>query len=163
MKVQLPDQRGQSISMIGALSIKHGLVLTQVFLGSNTVDSFLPFIQQLKQIHPFEKRIVVMDNLSVHHSLIVKREFDNPWFHYQFLPPQSCELNPIERVWNIIKGEWRRNSYRILDIAKKKEEQLQATINAINGIAAALNPDLMRKIARCNYEAMTKTLQGYIV
>ena len=41
---------------------------------------------------------VVMDNLSVHHSLIVKREFDNPWFHYQFLPPQSCELNPIERI-----------------------------------------------------------------
>ena len=64
--------------MIGALSIKHGLVLTQVFLGSNTVDSFLPFIQQLKTIHPFEKRIVVMDNLSVHHSRIVKEEFNNP-------------------------------------------------------------------------------------
>ncbi len=52
MKVQLPDQRGQSISMIGALSIQHGLVLTQVFPGSNTVDSFLPFIQKLKTIHP---------------------------------------------------------------------------------------------------------------
>ena len=51
MKVQLPDQRGQSISMIGALSVKHGLVLTQVFLGSNTVDSFLPFIQKLKRIN----------------------------------------------------------------------------------------------------------------
>ena len=149
--------------MIGALSIKHGLLLTQVFLGSNTVDSFLPFIQQLKRIHQFEKQIVVMDNHSVHHSRIVKEEFNNPWFHCQFLPPQSCELNPIERVWNIVKGEWRRNSYRILDIAKKKEEELTATINAINGIAAALNPDLMKRIARCNYEAMTKTLQGYIV
>ena len=149
--------------MIGALSIKHGLVLTQVFLGSNTVDSFLPFIQQLKLIYPFEKRIVVMDNLSVHHSRIVTREFDNPWFHFQFLPPQSCELNPIERVWNIVKGEWRRNSYRILDISKKKEEQLLATINSINAIAAGLNQDLMKRIARCNYEAMTKTLQGYIV
>jgi transposase len=110
-----------------------------------------------------EKRIVVMDNLSVHHSLIVKREFDTAAFQYQFLPPQSCELNPIERVWNLIKGEWRRNSYRILDIAKKKDEQLIATIHAINGIAANLNPDLMRKLARCNYEAMTRTLQGYIV
>ena len=149
--------------MIGALSIKNGLVLTQVFLGSNTVDSFLPFNQQLKKINPFEKRIVVMDNLSVHHSRIVTKEFDNPWFHYQFLPPQSCELNPIERIWNIVKGEWRRNSYRILDIAKKKEDQLTATVNAINGIAAGLNPDLMKRIARCNYEAMTKTLQGYIV
>jgi hypothetical protein len=33
----------------------------------------------------------------------------------------------------------------------------------INGIAECLNQDLMRKLARCNYEAMSKTLQGYIV
>ncbi len=46
----------------------------------------------------------------------------------------------------------------ILDIAKKKEDQLQATINAINGIAENMDPDLMKKMARCNYEAMTKTL-----
>jgi len=149
--------------MIGALSVQHGLVLIKVFVGSNTVDSFLPFIQQLKRIHPFQKRIVVMDNLSVHHSSLVKKEFDNQFFHYQFLPPQSCELNPIERVWNIVKGEWRRNSYRILDIGRKKEDQLLATVDAINGIANNLDQDLMKRIARCNYEAMTKTLQGYIV
>ena len=66
--------------MIGALSVKHGLVLTQVFVGTNTVDSFLPFIKALKRINPLHKRIVVMDNLSVHHSKIVKEEFDEKWF-----------------------------------------------------------------------------------
>ena len=104
-----------------------------------------------------------MDNLSAHHSKRVKEEFDDIKFLYQFLPPQSCELNPIEKVWNLVKAQWRRNSYRILDIAKKKDDQLTATINAINGIAQQLNPDTMKKIARSNYEAMTKTLQGYIV
>ena len=104
-----------------------------------------------------------MDNLSVHHSSLVKKEFDNRFYHFQFLPPQSCELNPIERVWNIIKGQWRKNSYRILDIARKKEDQLIATVDAIKEIAKNLDKDLMLKIARCNYEAMTKTLQGYIV
>jgi transposase len=144
--------------MIGALSVQHGLVLTQVFLGSNTVDSFLPFIKALKRINPLQKRIVVMDNLSVHHSKIVKEEFDDKWFTCQFLPPQSCELNPIERVWNLIKGQWRRNSFRILDISRKKEDQLVATVDAINEIATNLNKDLMLKIACCNYESMTKTL-----
>jgi transposase len=105
-----------------------------------------------------QKRIVVMDNLSVHHNKIVKEKFDNRWFIFQFLHPQSCELNPIERVWNLIKVEWRKNSYRISDIAKKKDDQLTATVNAINGIAAIMDPNLMSKIARCNYEAMTKTL-----
>jgi len=104
MRVELPDQRGQSISMIGALSVHHGLALTHVFLGSNTVDSFLPFIQRLKRLHPFQKRIVVMDNLSVHHCKVVQQEFDGERFRWQFLPPQSCELNLIERVWNLIKG-----------------------------------------------------------
>ena len=90
--------------MIGALSLHHGLVFTQVFLGSNTVGSFLPFIKQLKRINPLEKRIVVIDNLSVHHSKLVTNQFDNRWFLHQFLPPQSCELNPIEKVWNIVKA-----------------------------------------------------------
>ena len=66
--------------MIGALSVKHGLVLTQVFVGSKTVDSFLPFIKALKRINPLHKRMVVIDNLSVHHSKIVKDEFDDKWF-----------------------------------------------------------------------------------
>ena len=59
--------------MIGTLSVKHGLLLTQVFVGTNTVDSFLPFVKALKKINPLHKRIVVMDNLSVHHSKIAKK------------------------------------------------------------------------------------------
>ena len=58
----------------------------------------------------------------------------------------------------MIKSQWRKNSYRILDISRKKEDQLIATVDAINEIASNLNKDLMLKIAKCNYEAMTKTL-----
>ena len=46
----------------------------------------------------------------------------------------------------------------ILDIARKKEDQLVATVDAINEIANNLDKDLMLKIATFNYEAMTKTL-----
>jgi hypothetical protein len=49
MRVQLPDQRGQSITMIRALSIHQGLVHTLAFAGSNTVDTFLLFIMRLKE------------------------------------------------------------------------------------------------------------------
>ena len=40
-----------------------------------------------------------MDNLSVHKTKIVREFFDDK-FIQMFLPPQSCELNPIEKVWN---------------------------------------------------------------
>ena len=49
MRVQLPDQRGSSITIIGALSIHHGLIHTEAFAGSNTIDTFFPFTQRLKE------------------------------------------------------------------------------------------------------------------
>ena len=131
MRVQLPDQRGQSITMIGALSIHHGLIHTEAFAGSNTVDTFLPFIMRLKEKCKERATIVVMDNLSVHHSKALKFQFDNHAFMAKYLPPQSCALNPIEQVWNVVKCEWKKTSYMVLDIAKKKEDQIKAAVDRI--------------------------------
>jgi hypothetical protein len=36
MRVQLPEQRGKSITMIGALSVHQGLIHTETFSGTNT-------------------------------------------------------------------------------------------------------------------------------
>jgi len=32
-------------------------------------------------------------------------------FRPMFLPPYSSVLNPIERVWNMIKQEWRKTQH----------------------------------------------------
>jgi hypothetical protein len=44
MKVQLPKSRGHSICVIGALSFQKGLILTNVFTGSNNTGTFMQFI-----------------------------------------------------------------------------------------------------------------------
>ncbi len=74
--MQLPDQRGQSITMIGALSVHQGLIHTEAFAGTNTVDTFLPFILRLKEKCRGRPTLVVMDNLKVHHSKALKFQFD---------------------------------------------------------------------------------------
>ena len=107
--------------------------------------------------------IVIMDNLKVHHSKILKPHFDELHFMAKYLPPQSCALNPIEQVWNVIKCEWKKTSYMVLDIAKKKEEQIAAAVQRIQGIADTIDQSMMIKMARGNYDAMAKTLQGYLV
>lgn len=163
MRVQLPDQRGQSITMIGALSVHHGLIHTEAFAGTNTVDTFLPFILRLKEKCLGRTTIVVMDNLKVHHSKTLRPHFDEQTFIAKYLPPQSCALNPIEQVWNIIKGQWKRTSYMVLDVSKRKEEQIVAAVNRIQGIADNVDQAMMLKMARGNYDAMTKALQGYLV
>ncbi len=87
MNVELPDQRGQSITMIGALSINYGLLHTSVFAGSNTVDSFLPFLLGLKEKCRERSSIIVMDNLQVHKTKIVQGHFDDHHFKARYLPP----------------------------------------------------------------------------
>ena len=96
--------------MIGALSLKQGLILLHVFAGSNNVDTFAPFIGELRGRCADSKTIVVMDNLPVHHSKRLHEYFDER-FTAQFLAPQSCELNPIEKVWSLLKGEYRKTAH----------------------------------------------------
>jgi transposase len=108
------------------------LIHTEAFAGSNTVDTFLPFISCGSRRNAMEEStIVVMDNLKVHHSKILKPHFDEHQFIAKYLPPQSCALNPIEQVWNVIKGQWKRTSYMVMDVSKKKEDQIMAAVDRI--------------------------------
>ena len=163
MRVQLPDQRGQSITMIGALSNHHGLIHTEAFAGTNTVDTFLSFILRLKEKCLGRTTIVVMDNLKVHHSKTLQPHFDELAFIAKYLPPQSYALNPIEQVWNIVKSQWKRTSYMVLDVSKKKEEEIIAAVNRIQGIADHINQEMMVRMAKGNFDTMAKALQGYLV
>ena len=81
----------------------------------------------------------------------------------KYLPPQSCALNPIEQVWNVIKCEWKKTSYMVLDVSKKKEEQIVAAVDRIQGIADHIDQEMMIRMARGNYDSMVKTLQGHLV
>jgi hypothetical protein len=51
--------------------------------------------------------VVYMDNLSVHYAKRVKDFFNNR-VQQRFLPAYSCTLNPIEHLWLVVKGKWRK-------------------------------------------------------
>ena len=71
-----------------------------------------------------------MDNLSVHHSNLIAKEFTFQ-FVAKFLPTYSCELNPIEKVWNLLKMKWRRTAHEILLVGKNKSDLAAAAIQRI--------------------------------
>ena len=84
-------------------------------------------------------------------------------FQQKFLPSQSCELNPIEKVWNILKMKWRKTSNMILENNDKTDEKVQAAVDMIRGLADEADKDMMVKIERCNYKTMARTLLGHLV
>ena len=79
-------------------------------------DSFQAFLDEAQRcLNLNEKRqILVLDNASWHKAKRIN------WGRFEplYLPPYSPDLNPIERLWQVIKKEW------FTDFIAKSQEQL---------------------------------------
>jgi hypothetical protein len=105
MKLSLIKNRGPSITVIGAISRERGLVHFEVFVENNNANLFMNFIQALKNKCQGRRVVVVLDNLRIHHSKKLNEVYTKD-FKELFLPTYSSELNPIERLWSIVKRKW---------------------------------------------------------
>jgi transposase len=56
---------------------------------------------------------IITDNHSAHKSKATKAELARLNLDMRFLPPWSSVLNPIERVWSIVKGDWAKQLSKI--------------------------------------------------
>ena len=125
MHITIPKDRGASITLISSLSAKRGIIHSEVFSKSNNQETFKRFISHLKEKCKGIHCVVIMDNLSVHNAKIVNEEFDR-YFENRLLPPYSCTLNPIERIWSIVKQLWRKTVHLYCMQQDSVEERLQA-------------------------------------
>lgn len=101
MSLTLSTARGKSLSVIAGLSEKSGLIYYDIIVGSNTAQTFSAFLINLK-MRCRMPAVIVQDNLTVHKARIVMGIY-GPKFQCMFLPTYSSALNPIEKVWNVIK------------------------------------------------------------
>ena len=109
MALTLSTARGKSLSLLTALSEQRGIIHYELFPGSNNAETFGNFLIALK-LKCRGPTVVVQDNLSVHKAASVLQAYTAA-FRPMFLPPYSSVLNPIERVWNMIKQEWRKTQH----------------------------------------------------
>ena len=69
-------------------------------------ESFLSFLQNLD----FPKgTILLIDNVSFHHSKMVKEYITEKGWVSLYTPPYSPWFNPIENIFGIIKNQYRKN------------------------------------------------------
>ena len=74
--------------------------------GTNNQETFVKFMQELT--HKLKgEAVLIMDNFTVHHSRTLQDFFEeNKRITLKYLPAYTSVLNPIERVWNVIKHKW---------------------------------------------------------
>jgi DDE superfamily endonuclease len=88
---------------------------------------FQEFLDLFSQDYPDELNLIQMDNGSFHKSLVLKWP-DNVIPIFQ--PPNSPELNPIERLWEHIKYELTWEHCTDLDELRAKLKQVLNSLSA---------------------------------
>jgi len=71
------------------------------------VDSLQAFIMHLKRHLRGQKAILIWDGLPAHKSRAMKEwlAIQRRWLEVVLLPGYSPDLNPVEGLWNNIKGQ----------------------------------------------------------
>ena len=180
MKLLLLKNRGPSITVIGGISEQRGLVHHHIISESNTAAHFEDFIVGLKRKSEGRRTLIVLDNLKIHYAKKNNHLYSKD-FKLLFLPPYSSELNPIERLWAILKSKWRKNLQLYIEelrtiretrssdqLAKLSVAKLRETLGR-NKIALTFNildsikNEVVAEVAKSHFRALVRVLRGELV
>lgn len=105
----------KSISYFGAVRIRDGRLVTSKPEGRFDAQTCWKFLRKLrrKSRRTGRRVVVIIDNAKYHHAKlhVEWRNRQAPGFVLLFLPPYSPQLNPIERVWKLLRKLWLHNQY----------------------------------------------------
>ena len=122
----------KSIGYFGAVRLRDGRLLTRREDVSFNAQTFADFLQQLESASRRRGRriVVISDNAKYHHALLHKewRQEHAAHFALDFLPPYSPQLNPIERVWKLLRRLCLHNEHfrKLTEVVAAVEPQLDA-------------------------------------
>lgn len=103
----------KSVACFGAVNVRTGQ-LVSMLISQFDAETFEVFLRMLLPHRSRSRRtVVILDNARYHHA-----ERSRPFFrrhrrqlHLDFLPAYSPQLNPIERVWKLLRKCATHNEY----------------------------------------------------
>ena len=105
-----------------------GVFAQSNYQGGMTTEKFLQYIRETlaPQLRPGD--IVIMDNLSSHHTPQVAELIRQAGAGLLHLPPYSPDMNPIEKLWSKLKAYLRKCRALTLDVL---EQALRAAFSCV--------------------------------
>lgn len=136
-----PGYSGKHYTIVAALGLTD-ITATWVLEAAMTREAFDVYATQVLAPTLQAGDVVLIDNLNVHKSETARRAIEARGARFEFLPPYSPDLNPIEKCWAKIKTVLRRLKARTLS------ELLHALDIAFQSITPA---DAQAWFAHCGY------------
>ena len=109
--LQAPTRR--SVALFGAVNLRDGRLVT-LLIPLFEALSFEAFLRLLWRHRRSDRPMVIItDNAPYHHSEELEPLLDlhRDGLRLDFLPPYSPKLNPIERVWKLLRRLCTHNVY----------------------------------------------------
>ncbi|NGX47728.1 MAG: hypothetical protein K1000chlam3_01110 [Chlamydiae bacterium] len=77
-----------------------------------TAQTTIEFLEKIASAYPTKRKIhIFLDNARYYKNKAVKRHLETSKIEFHFLPPYSPNLNPIERLWKLMKERVLYNTY----------------------------------------------------
>ncbi len=126
-KIRLPYQGTHlRMSVTGSVCPRTGEFYALIFSHSDT-EVFQTFLDHANRDISFERKrnLLILDNAAWHKRKSLR------WGDFEpvFLPPYSPDLNTIERLWLVMKGEWFSDF-----IAKGRDQLIDRLCKALNWV-----------------------------
>ena len=106
MKLEIPSQRGQSITVYGGLYFKTGTLICTREAKTDTLSA----VSFFEHIHSVQSRfdsaantVIVLDGHTSHYTERLTSTLTQWGYSILYLPPVSSPLNPIETCWALLK------------------------------------------------------------
>jgi hypothetical protein len=126
----------RSVGYFGAVRLRDGKLVYMRETTRFNAETCFDFMWHLWKTSSRSGRrvVVITDNARYHHATLHKewRTAAEPWFRFEYLPPYSPDLNPIERVWKLTRRLATHNRYfpAIEDVAIAVEQIFESWINS---------------------------------
>ena len=133
----------KSVGYFGAVRLRDGLFVAMREPDKFNAQSFHNFMKKLLVVGSTEgrKMVLITDNAKYHHAKLHRewREEHANRFVLYFLPPYSPDLNPVERVWKLVRRICLHNRY--FHTLKEIEEVVENQF-----LEWSLASDILRKL-----------------
>jgi transposase len=140
---KVPGGHWKIVTMISAIRLS-GPFAAGTVVGATDSDLFRSYVRDLLAPQLKAGDVVVMDNLSPHKAPGVREAIEAAGATLRYLPPYSPDLNPIEPMWNKVKGKLRSIGARSVDLLH------QAIGTALHSVTAT---DCLGFFQGCGYNA----------
>jgi len=108
------EPTSKKVGIIGAVNARNGKLIASCEEGKFNAQTIGLFFEELIKHREIGKTmVIVLDNTRFHHAKALSGwlKEHSDYFHLEFLPLYSLELNHIEQVWELLRRLCTHNQY----------------------------------------------------